>query len=120
MEHIKRDGKDFIEVIQIGNNFDECNEAASQYAEQHQLPMLKSFETLSLFHGFATIAKEIVDAEKKKPVDYVLVPAGGGGLASSIASVIKQLSPHTKVIAVEPEICRPYSTSILNGSLVSA
>ncbi len=66
------------------------------------------------------MAKEIVDCQKKKGIDYILVPAGGGGLASSIASVIKQISPNTKVIAVEPDICKPYSESILSGSLVSA
>jgi threonine dehydratase len=48
------------------------------------------------------------------------VPAGGGGLASAIASVMKQLSPKTKVIAVEPDSCKPYSTSILKGSLTPA
>lgn len=50
-------------------------------------------------------------------IDYVLIPAGGGGLASSMASVIKQISPETKVIAVEPDICKPYSTSILEQKL---
>jgi len=48
------------------------------------------------------------------------VPAGGGGLASSMASVIKQISPETKVIAVEPDICKPYSTSILLDKLITA
>jgi len=47
----------------------------------------------------------------------VLVPAGGGGLASAIASVIKQISPNTKVIAVEPDLCKPFSTSILNQQI---
>lgn len=48
------------------------------------------------------------------------MPAGGGGLVSSIASVIKQISPETKVIAVEPDICKPYSTSVLGDEIVSA
>lgn len=46
------------------------------------------------------MAKEIVEAQKKKGIDYLLVPAGGGGLASCVASVIKQISPSTKIIAV--------------------
>lgn len=48
------------------------------------------------------------------------MPAGGGGLVSSIASIVKQISPSTKVIAVEPDNCKPYSTSILEGRLVEA
>ena len=58
-----------------------------------------------------------MEAHLKKEVDYVLVPAGGGGLVSAIASVMKQISPNTKVIAVEPDICRPFSTSILNNKM---
>lgn len=57
---------------------------------------------------------------KKGGVDYILVPTGGGGLVSTLASVFKQLAPHTKIIGVEPENCKPYSTSILKGSLVAA
>ncbi len=49
-----------------------------------------------------------------------MVPAGGGGLASAMASVFKQISPDTKVIAVEPDICKPYSTSILSGKITAA
>jgi len=72
-------------------------------------------------HGFATIAKEIIDTRLKKGgVDYLLVPTGGGGLCSPMASVFKQLAPHTKIIAVEPESCKPYSESILKGYLCTA
>lgn len=97
---MKRDGKDFVEVVQVGHDLDECNQAAIEYSKEHSIPILKSFETLSLFYGFATIAKEIIDVQKKKSIDYILIPAGGGGLASSMASVVKQISPATKIIAV--------------------
>jgi len=46
------------------------------------------------------MAKEIIEADKKMDVDYVLIPAGGGALAACMASVLKQISPKTKVIAV--------------------
>jgi threonine dehydratase len=65
------------------------------------------------------MAKEVLEADKKREVNYILVPAGGGGLASSVASTVKQISPSTKVIAVEPDNCKPYSTSILAGKLVA-
>ena len=48
------------------------------------------------------MAKEIIESQKKISYDYILVPTGGGALVSSTASVFKQLSPGTKVIAVEP------------------
>jgi len=69
--------------------------------------------------GFSTMAKEIIEADKKMDIDYVLIPAGGGALAGCMASVLKQISPKTKIIAVEPDICKPYSTSILEQKLVS-
>ena len=65
--------------------------------------------------GYATIAKEIIDQKRFSQIDYIVVPSGGGALASSIASFMKQVSPNTKVIAVEPEGCTPFSNSIVRG-----
>lgn len=115
---IRREGKEFVEIIQAGADFEECTEHALAYSESHSLPLLKSFDDPVLLNGFATIAKEVLEADKKREVHYVVVPAGGGGLASSVASVVKQISPQTKVIAVEPDNCKPYSSSILAGKLV--
>ncbi len=107
-------------MIQSGIDFEACTENAIKYAEERGLPLLKSFETETLLHGFATIGKEILEADKKKDMNYVLIPAGGGGLACSVASVVKQISPKTKVIAVEPDNCKPYSTSIIEGKMIAA
>lgn len=120
MQAIKREGKEYVEIVQVGLDFQECTAKAIEYSQEKGIPLLKSYETPTLLTGFATIAKEIVEAEKKRVIDYILVPAGGGGLASSMASVIKQISPETKVIAVEPDICKPYSTSILLDKLITA
>ena len=70
--------------------------------------------------GYATIAKEILDSKKRPQIDYILVPSGGGALVSSIASFLKQVAPNIKVIAVEPETCTPFSSSILNGKIQSS
>lgn len=70
--------------------------------------------------GYATIAKEIVDDKRFINVDYIIVPSGGGALVSSIASYVKQVSPNTKVIAVEPDTCTPFSNSIVKGEMVSS
>ena len=75
-------------------------------------------ETEELLPGYATIAKEIVDDQRIGNIDYVLVPSGGGALVSSIASFLKQVSPNTKIIAIEPDSCTPFSTSILKNEIV--
>jgi threonine dehydratase len=67
--------------------------------------------------GYATIASEI-NSNKQIYFDYILVPSGGGALVCSIASFYKQVSPETKIIAVEPESCKPFSSSIIQGKLV--
>ena len=95
--NMRRDGREFIEIHQVGDDFEECVQFAKKYSEENDMPILKSFETLTLLNGYATIAKEIVDARTKKGgIDYVMVPAGGGGLVSSISSVIKQISPRPR------------------------
>jgi threonine dehydratase len=50
----------------------------------------------------------------KEPIDYVFVPIGGGGLASGLSTVFKQLSPNTKIIGVEPQGAPSMKTSIAN------
>ena len=67
--------------------------------------------------GYATIASEI-NSNKEVSFDYILVPTGGGALVCAIASFYKQVAPETKIIAVEPEVCKPFSQSILQDKLI--
>ncbi len=57
---IRREGKEWVEVRQTGVDFEECTEQAMSYAKECNLPFLKSYETPTLLHGFATIGKEIL------------------------------------------------------------
>lgn len=58
------------------------------------------------------------EQQKEVNFDFVIVPTGGGGLVSSIASFFKQTNPETKVISVETDIATPFSTSIKSGKLI--
>lgn len=49
-----------------------------------------------------------------------MVPSGGGALVSSLGSFFKQTMPSTKIVAVEPDNCTPFSESIMNNKIVSA
>jgi threonine dehydratase len=64
IENMKKDGKEFVEIMQIGDDFEECVKEAENYAEEHNKLFLKSFDSLGLLYGFATIAKEIIDSKK--------------------------------------------------------
>jgi len=85
-------------VILKGGNYDEAYEYALKYAKENSLTFIHPFADDEVIAGQGTVALEIL--EECKDLDIVVVPIGGGGLISGIGSVIKQLSPKTKVIGV--------------------
>ncbi|MGL4583796.1 MAG: threonine ammonia-lyase IlvA [Flavobacterium sp.] len=94
-------GKDKVEIVLKGDTFDACFAEASQYCKEHQAVFIHPFDDEEVIAGQGTVALEILLAVKE-PIDYVFVPIGGGGLASGVSIVFKHLSPHTKIIGVEP------------------
>ncbi len=88
------------EVRLHGNVYDEACEYAKKLAEEEGYTFIHPFDDYDVAVGQGTIAMEIV---KELPtVDYILVPIGGGGLASGISTLAKLLNPKIKVIGVEP------------------
>lgn len=94
-------GKEFVEVILEGDTFDDCAFSAKKYTEQHQMTFIPPFDHPRIIEGQGTIAIEIL--EELKGVDYLFIPVGGGGLCSGVGAYMKEHSPQTKIIAVEPE-----------------
>ena len=83
-----------------GDVYDEACEYAMQLAEENGYTFIHPFNDPAVATGQGTIAMEIV---KELPlVDYILVPIGGGGLATGVSTLAKLLNPHIKVIGVEP------------------
>ncbi|MCI1721445.1 MAG: threonine ammonia-lyase [Lachnospiraceae bacterium] len=93
--------KDYgAEVVLYGDVYDEACDYAVKLAKQNGYTFIHPFNDLTVATGQGTIAMEIV---KELPlVDYILVPVGGGGLATGVSALAKLLNPHIKVIAVEP------------------
>lgn len=89
-------------VILQGDSFDEAARFAKALTQERQLTFIHPYDDEYVIAGQGTIALEIL-RQFSKPIDTVFVCVGGGGLMAGIASVIKQVSPQTKVIAVEPE-----------------
>jgi len=98
-------GEDNIEIILIGDTFDDTNIAARQYTQDHDMTFIPPFEDLRIIEGQATVAVEILEdlPKAEQPIDYLFVPVGGGGLASGTGVYFKTYSPATKVIGLEPE-----------------
>lgn len=86
------------EVVLHGDNFDEAYAHALTYAKEHNLTFVHPFEDEAVIAGQGTVALEMLD--DVNDLDVVVVPIGGGGLISGVASAIKQLDPKIRVIGV--------------------
>lgn len=105
------------EVILYGNVYDEACEYALKLAEEKGLTFVHPFDDLDVATGQGSIAMEII---KELPtVDYILVPVGGGGLATGVSTLAKLLNPNIKVIAVEPSGASCLKASLDAGKVVT-
>ncbi len=90
------------EVILSGDNYDEACSYAYELAEQTKRVFIHPYDDIEVIAGQGTIGKELLE-QFQGDIDAVFVPVGGGGLIAGVAAWIKQYSPNTKVIGVEPE-----------------
>ena len=86
------------EVILHGDNYDEAYAFALKYAKENQLTFIHPFEDAQVIAGQGTTALEIFD--DINDLDTIVIPIGGGGLISGMASAIKQIDPKIRVIGV--------------------
>ena len=114
IEQVKMFGEDFIEIKLVGDTFDDAYHAAMLECEELGKTFIHPFNDEKVIEGQATIGLEIIE-QSDSPIDYVFIAVGGGGLAAGLSTVFKQLSPHTKIIGVEPEGAPSMSVSIKNG-----
>lgn len=117
IEQVKMFGQDSIEVKLIGDTFDETGIAAKQFCQQNDYLYIPPFDDSEIIEGQATIALEILE-KHTQPIDYIFIPIGGGGLASGIATVFKQLSPNTKIIGVEPNGAASMQAAFTAGTTI--
>ncbi|QVK02903.1 threonine ammonia-lyase [Mycoplasma mycoides] len=86
-------------VVLSGRYFDDALAKAIELKEKENLTLIHAFDDIEIIKGQATIAYEI--DQQIKNIDYCLVPIGGGGLMSGIATYLKQVNPNIKMIGVE-------------------
>jgi threonine dehydratase len=94
-------GKDSIEIILIGDTYDDAYAAAMKDCTQNGSVFIHPFDDEFVIAGQGTVGLEILHEIDVK-IDYLFVPVGGGGLISGVGSYFKQISPETKIIGVEP------------------
>lgn len=105
------------EVVLHGDVYDEACAKAYELAAEHGYTFIHPFDDLRVATGQGTIAMEIF---KELPlVDYILVPIGGGGLATGVSTLAKLLNPKIKVIGVEPAGANCMQVSLQKGEVTT-
>ncbi|MBE5846187.1 MAG: threonine ammonia-lyase [Lachnospiraceae bacterium] len=105
------------EVVLYGDVYDEACAKAYELAKEHGYTFIHPFDDPAVATGQGTIAMEIF---KELPlVEYILVPVGGGGLATGVSTLAKLLNPKIKVIAVEPSGAACLKASLEKGKVTT-
>jgi threonine dehydratase len=112
-ERVEADG---AEVVIVGTASDERQRVAESIAAERSLSIVPPFDDDRIIRGQGTIGLEL--AEDVADLGVVLVPIGGGGLASGVATAVKAMRPDVRVIGVEPELAADARDSLALGEIV--
>lgn len=118
IEQVRMFGREFIDIVLVGDTFDASNTKAIAYAEKEGKCFIHPFDDPKTIEGQATIGAELMQ-QSAQQIDYIFVPIGGGGLAAGVGSYISQVSPATKVIGVEPSGAASMRASLDKGEVVT-
>ena len=105
------------EVVLYGDVYDQACENAYELAAEHGYTFIHPFDDLRVATGQGTIAMEVI--QDLPLVDYILVPIGGGGLATGVSTLAKMLKNNIKVIGVEPSGAACMKASLENGKVTT-
>ena len=105
------------EIVPVGPTSGERQAKAEELAAERGYVIIPPFNDEKIITGQGTIGLEIV--EDLPDVELVLVPVGGGGLISGVATAVKLLRPRAKVIGVEPELAADAQASLRAGKIVA-
>ncbi|MBQ7678935.1 MAG: threonine ammonia-lyase [Butyrivibrio sp.] len=105
------------EVVLHGDVYDDACARALEIAEERGLTFVHPFDDLEVATGQGTIAMEIF--QELPTVDIILVPIGGGGLATGVSTLAKLLNPKIQVIGVEPAGANCMEVSLQKGTVTT-
>jgi len=118
VNQVKNYGGDKVDIVLIGDTFDDAFEEATRFCETSAATFIHPFNDPEVIAGQGTVAIEILE-NIEEPIDYLLLPIGGGGLASGVSTWFKKHSPNTKIIGVEPKGAAAMIASVEAGELSS-
>jgi threonine dehydratase len=115
---VKNFGGEHVDTVLVGDTFDDAFYEAEKFCSRSDATFIHPFNDAEVIAGQATVGVEILN-EIEKPIDYLILPIGGGGLASGVSTYFKEHSPQTKIIGVEPEGAAAMKASIEANKLVA-
>ncbi|CAM3042932.1 threonine ammonia-lyase IlvA [Filibacter tadaridae] len=101
VDQVRMFGRNHVEIVLTGDTFDDSSACAMEVALQEDRIFIHPFDDHDIIAGQATVAVEIMN-DIEEPIDFVFSSIGGGGLMSGLCTYIKNVSPHTRMIGVEP------------------
>jgi threonine dehydratase len=112
-------GGDAIEIELVGDYFDDCYAAAKAYSASSGAAMVPPFDHEDIIEGQASVAREIVEQLGGEAAEMVILPVGGGGLASGVTRYFSEPGTAKPDIRyVEPQGAPSLHTSLVRGELV--
>lgn len=118
IDQVKMFGKQWVDVRLTGDTFDDAYQEAMHFYQEKQLTFIHPFDDTKVMAGQGTVGLEIL-ADIPEAPDYVILPIGGGGLASGVGSYIKQISPSTTLLGIEPAGAPAMQQSLKQGEPVT-
>lgn len=118
INQVKKHGEEFVEVVLIGDTFDDAYEHARKYCDEHNKLFVHPFDDEKVIAGQGTIAVEILN-DAPFPIDFVIAGVGGGGLLAGVGTYFHSISPTTKIVGVEPSGAASLKTSLENGEVTT-
>ena len=104
------------EIVRCANSSDDRERVVAEIRRERSLEYIPPFDDARIIAGQGTVGLEI--AQSLREVATVVVPVGGGGLISGVATAVKALCPNARVIGVEPELAADARESLREGRIV--
>jgi len=115
---VKKFGKEWVDIVLTGDTFDDAYHEAVTYAKKAGKAFIHPFDDPLVIAGQGTVGLEIIE-QHPEPVDYLLVPVGGGGLIAGCGTVFRTLSPNTCILGVEPAGAPAMYESLRQGKVIT-
>ena len=118
LDQVLRFGGSYVETVLIGDTYDDSFSEAKKCCEKENKIFVHPFDDPQIIAGQGTVGIEIMNQSKTAP-DYIFATIGGGGLVAGLGSYIKNISPATGVIGVEPEGAASMKESLKQQKIIT-